>query len=580
MNSSETAPLLPSRPRDKHHSKRWVWWTVAGLAAALVLGSIILNPFARSEPPKSDEDAPFNWLNLEPSTDFNWVKCFDEYECARLEVPLDWAKPKGDKAAIAVLRLPSKYSANDTQYRGPIIYNPGGPGGSGNDFVRKIGPFMRDLVGSEYDHVGFDPRGVGFTTPVLNMFPAETERRVWEAAETVSNNATGDGLGRAYARARVFSDLAARRIGETAQYLGTAARTGSEKLKYWGGSYGSILGASLATMFPDRIERLVIDSVMETQEYFDTIWLKNVLSSDDALEWLFISCAASSACPLYEPSAAAVKQRYLRIVDAIHEQPLAVLADDSPDRYGLVDYSMVRKVIFTSLNSPYRLFPRLSQALRDMEVGDGRAMYALSGRDDSEWRCKCSSDGALIGSIEATRAILCGDGAVVNDTISELREHMQRVHDLTTFADMMYVRVWCSSWRVRTVERVQGPYAANTSHPILIMNNMYDPVTPLDSARAVSANFPGSAVVEVATAGHGAIITPSLCMARHLRAYFRDGVLPINGTICAVDKPIFESSEGTNRRLEAFKAMSVEDRRLWAATDQLSQTVSLSGMWL
>ena len=74
-------------------------------------------------------------------------------------MPIDYANPQGDELAIALLKVPANISASDPAYRGPILVNPGGPGGSGVDLARDFGSLMQTLLGAEFDIIGFDPRG-------------------------------------------------------------------------------------------------------------------------------------------------------------------------------------------------------------------------------------------------------------------------------------------------------------------------------------------------------------------------------------------------------------------------------------
>ncbi|KAJ3519724.1 hypothetical protein NM688_g9259 [Phlebia brevispora] len=108
----------------------------------------------------SEEDPETVWNIVPPSTVANlvWIPCYQGMECAKLTVPLDYADPDGPSAIIAMAKVPSKVPKSDKRYRGPILFNPGGPGGSGVDFIRGRAEFLPTILGDEYDLIGFDPR--------------------------------------------------------------------------------------------------------------------------------------------------------------------------------------------------------------------------------------------------------------------------------------------------------------------------------------------------------------------------------------------------------------------------------------
>jgi len=219
-------------------------------------------------------DPVFDWNKLYPSERLHWTACYEKFQCARLEVPMDYSKPHEEKAAVALVRYPSKYQQDNPRWRGPILYNPGGPGGSGTELILALGELLSIIVGDEYDHVGFDPRGVGETTPSFSAFDSEIERLIVNSARPLTVNISSEGsLARMVAFTSLQGDLASRRhlpsfIGKyvstpivARDMLQISRAYGREKLLYWGMSYGTVLGATFASMFPDKIERMILDGV-------------------------------------------------------------------------------------------------------------------------------------------------------------------------------------------------------------------------------------------------------------------------------------------------------------------------------
>ncbi|KAJ5707846.1 hypothetical protein N7488_007647 [Penicillium malachiteum] len=166
--------------------------------------------FTLKKPHKGDhksppQDEPFNWENITPEKHLVYHPCFDEYRCARLEVPMDWNRTDGQGAtvAVAVIRLPAKVPVTDLRYGGPILLNPGGPSGSGVSMALKRGKTLQDIVDFEespespisqsedakyFDIVSFDPRGVNNTTPSFSCFANPEDRIAWKYEEIAGGN--------------------------------------------------------------------------------------------------------------------------------------------------------------------------------------------------------------------------------------------------------------------------------------------------------------------------------------------------------------------------------------------------------
>ena len=138
---------------------------------------------------------------------------------------------------------------NRTNYRGAVLFNPGGPGESGTQFVRLLGSSLAAIVGDSFDLLGFDPRGVGETTPRFDCFTSQSERDIWNTQDShrLLNAADDDLLNWYVARAQVVSGRCAAASvleGNIAQYMSTASvatdmvniveKLGQEKLQYWG----------------------------------------------------------------------------------------------------------------------------------------------------------------------------------------------------------------------------------------------------------------------------------------------------------------------------------------------------------
>jgi hypothetical protein len=219
-------------------------------------------------------------------------------------------------------------------------------------------------------------------------------------------------------------------------------------------------------MFPNNVERLVLDGVVDAPDYYATGWSKNLLrvysllhssnvlirlvnsDTDKVLDYFYASCteAGPQECALYEETPDAIKARVEKIFDDLKYKPLPVVIGDGPQDYGVVDYGMVRETILNKfLYFPFTFGGKnASIILSSLEQGDGSPLYKAQ-LDDSG-NLQCSPDGGSSQGTfqQATIAIMCSDGDQVNDTLSDLQKWFENNRKESTFADVWTHRIICS----------------------------------------------------------------------------------------------------------------------------------------
>ncbi|KAI3617990.1 alpha beta hydrolase fold family [Moniliophthora roreri] len=520
----------------------------------------------------------FEWSSLEPSTNLSWVDCYSGFKCSRLQVPLDYKNAENGKSAIiAVIKYPATVQGDG--YSGSILINPGGPGGSGVDMALRNGKQLQSIVGSNFDIVGFDPRGmfrirfnghwihrdstgVFRSTPRVTIFQSDEERILWQSQETYDLNSTSEALPEAWARYQVYGQLALSRDNDTLSFISTdnvvrdmlkiVEASGQDKLQFWGFSYGTVLGATFATIFPDRVGRVIIDGCLDMDSYFRNDLGNQIVDSDKAMQTFFDGCHAAGpeACPFYASSPSEIAANLEKIYGSLRQQPLPVFAGDS---YGVVTYDALRKVVTSALGGPVGLFVPLAAGLAQLSAGNGTLIHQL-------YSTLVADD---ISISEAMIAIECSDADPLNMTASNLRDYMAGIN--STFSGTVSVQIMtqCAGWKVHPETRFVGPVGANTSFPLLIIGNTADPITPLDAAKKNSAAFPGSVVLTQDAPGagrflffvvendanqeqqHTSLSATSNCTHSVVAAYFANGTLPEEGTICPVESELFPSSNAT-----------------------------------
>lgn len=331
--------------------------------------------------PQSDvgvrEITGFNWSQIHPHPFLQWHKCYESFECARLQVPLDWNnRSNPNTVAIAVTRLPAVVPRDDHTFGKSILLNPGGPGGSGVDEVLWHGFKIRDTIVDSPDRhfeiIGFDPRGVHHTTPSVLCFGDDWLRQVWlyrnwasgqlgsskwclnfkwaaykslaDMCETTNSDQLGDGLNMhqfvstaltARDMLAIVDALQAESLkypkGHHTDQIAAATKTEPDLLQYWGFSYGTFLGNTFASMFPNRVGKLILDGNVDPYDYAATGWLKNLFDSNKNLHWFYYSCFhAREKCALYDSNTTSlfdIERKVLHVLEELYQNPVAVATD-------------------------------------------------------------------------------------------------------------------------------------------------------------------------------------------------------------------------------------------------------------
>ncbi|KAA5824951.1 alpha/beta hydrolase [Saccharopolyspora hirsuta] len=210
-------------------------------------------------------------------------KPYPQLQCAELQVPLDYRDPGGERLTLLVSKQPAR---KPEARRGSLLINPGGPGGPGVGFAGALAPKLPAAVLDSYDLIGFDTRNTAHSTPITCVDPAtywKTPLPDPDSPQTREQN---------WQRAQQYADGCQQRAGKYLPHLTTPNNArdmdrvrealGEEKISYLGYSYGTYLGAVYGQLFPERVDRMLLDSVVnpDTSE----IWYRNNLNQDIAAQ--------------------------------------------------------------------------------------------------------------------------------------------------------------------------------------------------------------------------------------------------------------------------------------------------------
>ncbi|KAL4797992.1 Alpha/Beta hydrolase protein [Aspergillus venezuelensis] len=475
-----------------------------------------------------------DWDLIPPSSNLNWTPCFQNYTCARLEVPLDYGDPGHGSIAIAFIRLPARNATNNTR---DVLINPGGPGNSGVDYLLgNTFPFPNVIL-AEHNIVGFDPRGIGHSGPEIDCWPGHPENRAQfeRLFGTETSNASSTSLTNQFYAADLFGKACTPSVGGShgsAAFISTPAvardmlafmeaeqrrlrRPMHEaKLNYYGISYGTVLGTTFAHLFPDNVGRMVLDGVADAEDIYNGGWRHNLYDTDAAIRYFYETCyrAGPQACSFWGPT----------LLDHLKYNPIPVSSSPYCSIPLLATYSGVKQIALHAVYLPLIGFPILADVLA--------ATTYLSPNPCDNGTSGTTSDVAVL--------IRC-----------EYRDYVDLMNDQSRVLGEVWPAyasdVSCRSFGVQVPETgmLQGSILdpRKTATPIVFVTAAVDPVTPKRGAYKMSSVFENSTVLIQNSVGHSAIASLSSCVVRNVQAYYSHGRPPPPDTVCEPDVVPFQS---------------------------------------
>ena len=453
----------------------------------------------------------------------SWSSCRDGDLCAKLTVPLDYAKPAGPTLGLALLKVPATEPAARI---GSLVVNPGGPGASGTDYAANATQVFRDPILQAYDVVGFDPRGTGASDPVDCLGDGELDQYVAEdpdpdtPAEVASYEHFVRALG-AGCRARSGELAAHVTTVEAARDLDVLrAALGEGRLDYFGASYGTKLGATYADLFPARVGRMVLDGAVDPELSSRELSLEQAGGFETALRAYVADCVESQDDCFLGHSVDAGTGRIRGLLDQVDAHPLPT-ADGRGLRVGNAFYG----VVLPLYNRDY--WPVLSQALQAAFAGQGDLLLRLSDLYNAR-----GVDGYTDNSVEANYAINCLD-----DPWSLPPAQVPAAYPDFERASPTFGRVFawglatCGGMRVSSQAQDRTIRAAGAP-PIVVVGTTRDPATPYAWAVSLARQLRSGVLVSRDGDGHTGYNAGNACVDGAVESYLDDGTVPADGLSC------------------------------------------------
>lgn len=477
-----------------------------------------------------------------PAPRLDWRPCVQgsPFDCATAKVPLDYGKPGGRTIELAVVR---RKATGPGRRVGTLFFNPGGPGGPGTVQMPQNYEFFPREVRERFDIVSWDPRGIGSSTAV-NCFAGPQEAADWNASKP-----TGFPVGEEERTEFVaaYADLARRcerkdpellshvSTADTARDLDQLRRSvGETQLNYYGISYGTILGATYANLFPGKVRAMTLDSNIRPGA-----WTND--ASDDARLTTFLRIGS-------DRSAAATLNEFLDLCGSTTTARCAFSAgtpEATRAKFGRLTQRLRKEPVDT-----WTYARTVAETVNSLYLVSGWA--DLAGRLEALWQGRVPEPAPLppappvpepnpyVGEEQAA-AVLCGDSPNPRDPgVYPALEEASAARAGDTGRFWTWATAGCTAWPT-SPDRYTGPWDKRTAHPILVVGTTYDPSTAYPNSPAMVEELADARLLTNEGYGHTALLNPSTCVQEHESRYFIDGTLPSAGTTCRQDTPPFSA---------------------------------------
>jgi pimeloyl-ACP methyl ester carboxylesterase len=511
-------------------------------AGALITGACAVAPAATAAPPRSAR--PGTGVGAESAgtaiaaadaarKGIDWTVCpvgwglAPAVRCGWVTVPVDYTKPHGDTVRLAVDRAAG--TGTPAERQGALIYNPGGPGGSGLRFPLRVvnaSPLWKKAA-KAYDFVGFDPRGVGRSAPISCQEPREYARapKPDPVPEGGADKLARRETARQYADgclertgARVLSQMTTANTARDLDVVRAALR--EPKLNYLGVSYGTYIGAVYATLFPSHVRRLILDSVVDPAP--DQIWYRNNLDQDAAFQgrWADWQAWVARYDSTYHigDTPAKVQAKWEKLRAAAKAHPIGGVVGPA-ELLGLFQRAPYYDSAWASTASVWSGYL----------AGDTRALVDAAGPDLSDTAGNAASEN---GNAVYT-AVECTDAAWPTDWRTWDRDNtvLHAAYPFLTWSNA-WLNLPCATWPVEPGTPVDV-HARRGLPGVLIVQSARDAATPYGGALELHSRLAGSRLITEKGAGsHGVTGLTNPCVNSRVDAYLISGTLDAQDVVC------------------------------------------------
>jgi len=482
--------------------------TAALTVIALALFSTVTYIQSRPETPTT--------LSAYYAQELQWQSCYENYECADLLVPIDYTNLKTGTFNISVL----KYPTTNKKKLGSLIVNPGGPGGSGVDYAYAAEYLFSPAILNAYDIVGFDPRGVSRSEPIICLTDKELDAN-YESDAKPDNE-------KEFAQTLIDSKKFIQQCEEKNEHLtsfstANAARdmdilrqaVGDKQLNYMGKSYGTFLGTLYAQFFPDKVGRMVLDGAVDPTISDFQQSLTQAIGFDKAFAAFAADCNKQNDCPLPKNKAAAIAEMKNLFIKA-EKKPIATKSDERV----LSESSMVLGTA-SALYDSATGWPDLRKAIAEAKNGKGGTFLKLAdeytGRlEDGSYRSNEFDSAAIIDCLDFK-----------DERSTEEMKKDARIFDEKAPLFGPYLAYSGLGCKYFNAPRTTKIVLTMTANPIVIIGTTGDPATPYQWAQGLNKILTNSVLITLTGDGHTGQGQGNACVDSQVDDFYINRVTPI-----------------------------------------------------
>jgi pimeloyl-ACP methyl ester carboxylesterase len=442
-----------------------------------------------------------------------------DFSCGKLAVPLDYAKPHGVTVVLFVVKIHLK-KQNAADRIGSLLVNPGGPGVSGIRLALSLVSTLSDTLLQRFDLVGFDPRGVGLSSPLECISDSQKDRLSAQDLDvrTAAGRAEARKTSASIAQgciAKYGSALGHFNTEETAHDMDLIRESlGDSKLNYLGYSYGTRLGAAYAHQFPTRIRVAVLDGAVDPVASELTTDERQVSAFEAAFDQFAADCMRRPACSALGNPRKAVES----LIQSANASPLksSALREKRLATGGIVTTAVVAALYDA------RDWPVLGNALVAAQAGDAKQVFALA----DQYNRRDAETGHYTNILDANLAVSCNDSSLqITDALvaAKAREWIPKypIFGKNAAASLYGCQAWPKSGH--PLPSVSAPGAP----PILVIGTVHDPATPYAAARVLAKALGSGVLLSWNGEGHTAY-PKTTCITSKVNAYLVTGALPVD----------------------------------------------------
>jgi len=482
--------------------------------------------------------------------DIDWQDCSDgtsPFQCGTVTVPLDYGNPGGQTITIALKKLPA--SDGDAEH-GSLFTNPGGPGGSGIRELEAQATALPEELRAGYDVVGFDPRGVGQSTPITcwtdeDISQGLTDAQNGKISDVVpSNTISSKSLSAQEKMDRGAADAAAcaqhSEVPELLDHVSTRnvardldvlrATSGDATLNYLGVSYGTHIGAVYADLFPGRVGRAVLDGAMDPSQRWTDGEAEVTAFKEGVLHQYVKHCQAHDGCPLTGSTDEAIAQ-LTAFVDGLDQAPLTApdssVTVNTQEATTIIQHYAVEKPDWDALTA------MLAPAMNNR---DGALMVAAK-QSTLASQLPTTAEQAVAGAntLFMSAAVICNDYPDTADTVSDWDAQAAAEKKTSPFfgGTSHGLDAYCRGWGHRAQTPPQETHAEG-SDPILVVGLTKDSRTLYPWAQSLTDQLDNGHLLTVEGYGH-VTFGSNACATAAMTDFLVNGTVPAEGTTCAAE---------------------------------------------